>query len=180
MARAAGLHMPSLPGVQVVPDESVASHRASVQASFADEPHDSTQALEPVQPAPENAATALNASLISGEDHRVIPLGRDVVNVGRSRENHIILDDPRVSRQHAQLRLRFGRYVLYDLDSQGGTIVNGQPVQECILQHGDVISLGGVKLIYTEDGEDSSGDAPATDLHNLDDTDAHPPVGASS
>jgi pSer/pThr/pTyr-binding forkhead associated (FHA) protein len=76
-----------------------------------------------------------------------------------------------VSRRHAQLRLRFGRYTLYDLDSQSGTLVNGQPVQEWVLQPGDVMSLGGVNLIYTEDTDDLSG---------LGDTEAHPPVDSSS
>jgi len=171
MARAAGMRMVNVPDVQVVPDQRVAQRRASVQANPADEPHDATQALEPVQLAEKNPAAALGAALVSGEDRRVIPLDREVVNVGRSRENHVILNDQRVSRRHAQLRLRFGRYTLYDLDSQSGTLVNGQPVQEWVLQPGDVMSLGGVNLIYTEDTDDLSG---------LGDTEAHPPVDSSS
>lgn len=181
MARAAGLHMPSVPGVRVVPDDAVASHRASVRANVSGEAPDSTQALEAIPPEPESEGALLNASLVSGEDHRVIPLDRDVINVGRSRENHVILDDTRVSRRHAQLRLRFGRYVLFDLDSRSGTIVNGQPVQEAILQHGDVISLGGVRLIYAEDHDpgDGSGAGPASSLHDLDETEGRPPVTPS-
>lgn len=171
MARAAGMRMVSVPDVQVVPDQQVAERRASVQASHAEDSHDATQALEAVQLAEQNPAAALGASLVSGEDRRVIPLDREVVNVGRNRENHVILNDQRVSRHHAQLRLRFGRYTLYDLDSRSGTLVNGQPVQEWVLQPGDVISLGGVNLIYTEDTEDLSG---------LGDTEAHPPIEPSS
>jgi pSer/pThr/pTyr-binding forkhead associated (FHA) protein len=127
--------------------------------------------LEPVQLAEQNPAAALGASLVSGEDRRVIPLDREVVNVGRSRQNHVILDDQRVSRHHAQLRLRFGRYTLYDLDSRSGTLVNGQPVQEWVLQPGDVIALGDVNLIYTEDTDG---------LSDPGDTEAHPPVETSS
>lgn len=179
MARAAGLLMASVPNVQILPDERVSGHRASVQAGHADEPHDATQALEAVQPASGSTAPP-GASLISGEDQRVIPLNRETINVGRSRENHIVLHDQRVSRRHAQLRLRFGQYALYDLGSQSGTTVNGQPVQEWTLQPGDVISLGGVNLIYTEDGDGPSGDAPADDSFSLGDTEAHPPVDSSS
>ena len=80
------------------------------------------------------------------------PLNRSVINVGRRGDNHLILDDQRVSRLHAQLRLRLGRYVVYDLNSTGGTSVNGQRVTEAILQHGDVISFAGVTAIYVEDG----------------------------
>jgi pSer/pThr/pTyr-binding forkhead associated (FHA) protein len=74
-----------------------------------------------------------------------------VVSIGRRFDNHIILDDSRVSRAHAQLRLRFGHYVVYDLSSTGGTFVNDKRVEECVLRPGDVISLGGVTMIYGED-----------------------------
>ena len=47
--------------------------------------------------------------------------------------------------------------MLYDLGSTGGTFVNGQGVQECVLRPGDVISLAGVSLIY---GEDEFGPEP--------------------
>jgi hypothetical protein len=180
MARVTGLHMPAVPDVQVVPDEDVASHRANVRANDVHEPPDATQALEAL-PSTEGSANSPKASLVSGEDHRVIPLDRDIINVGRNRENQIVLDGPRVSRHHAQLRLRFGRYVLFDLDSRDGTMVNGQPVQETILQHGDVISLGGVRLIYTED-DISAGDSdtgPARGLHDWDETEGHPPLASS-
>jgi pSer/pThr/pTyr-binding forkhead associated (FHA) protein len=89
------------------------------------------------------------------EGERTITLSQSVLNVGRRFDSDIILDDPRVSRAHAQLRLRFGHYVVYDLGSTGGTFVNGQRVGECVLRPGDVISLGGVPIIY---GEDSAGE----------------------
>ena len=40
---------------------------------------------------------------------------------------------------------------LYDLDSAGGTSINGYPVEECVLHCGDVISFAGVSVIYGED-----------------------------
>jgi pSer/pThr/pTyr-binding forkhead associated (FHA) protein len=94
-------------------------------------------------PAPQ-AALMLNGS-------RNIPLKAPVVNIGRQRDNDVILDHPGVSRHHAQLRLRFGRYMLFDLGSTRGTTVNGQPIRETILQSGDVIRMAGVTLIYVEE-----------------------------
>ena len=86
--------------------------------------------------------------IIEGERH--VDLTEPVVAIGRALDNDVILEDPRVSRHHAQLRRRFGRYVLYDLGSSGGTTVNGHPVQECVLQPGDVLSFAGVEVIYGE------------------------------
>ncbi len=79
---------------------------------------------------------------------KVIPLTQAVVNIGRRVENTVVLDDPRVSRKHAQLRAVKGRYVLYDLDSTGGSFVNGVRVTQSLLYPGDVISLAGVNVVY--------------------------------
>ncbi len=91
-----------------------------------------------------------NAFLIV-EGTKVFPLTQSVINIGRRLDNHIVIDDPRVSRRHAQLRAIKGWYILFDLNSTGGTYVNGQRVTQSILYPGDVISLAGVPLIYGQD-----------------------------
>jgi hypothetical protein len=85
------------------------------------------------------------------DGRRTVDLSRAVVTIGRGLDNDVILEDPRVSRKHAQLRLRYDRYVLYDIGSRGGTEVNGYPVTECALQAGDVVSFSGVQVVYGED-----------------------------
>lgn len=94
----------------------------------------------------------INAFLIL-KDRRAIPLTTPVVNLGRMLDNQVAIEDPRVSRRHAQLRVMQNHYMLIDLNSTGGTYVNGQRIQKAALKPGDVISLAGVPLIY---GEDSS------------------------
>jgi len=84
------------------------------------------------------------------EGDRIFDLEKSVVALGRAFDNDIILEDPRVSRHHAQLRQRYNRYILRDLGSSGGTRVNGFPIQEIVLRPGDVISLSGTDLIYAE------------------------------
>lgn len=104
-----------------------------------------TQSTQPVKPArPENAQIVIN-----GEQTYACEL--PVINIGRSRNNHIVFDDPYVSRYHAQLRLRFGHYTLFDTSSQTGTFVNDVRVKEHQLQSGDVIRVGKVQLVYLED-----------------------------
>jgi pSer/pThr/pTyr-binding forkhead associated (FHA) protein len=85
------------------------------------------------------------------EGNRHVNLTQPTVSVGRALDNDVIIDDPRVSRHHAQLQRRYGHYVLHDLDSTGGSKINGYPVEECLLHSGDVISFAGVEVIYGED-----------------------------
>jgi pSer/pThr/pTyr-binding forkhead associated (FHA) protein len=81
----------------------------------------------------------------------VFPLERDLINIGRKLDNHIVIHDPRVSRNHAQLRLMEGQFVVLDLNSTGGTLVNGQSITKSMLYSGDTISLAGVELKFVQD-----------------------------
>ncbi len=76
------------------------------------------------------------------------PLTRSVVNIGRDPSNQVHLEDLRVSRSHAQLRLIQGQFMIFDLDSMGGTFVNDMAVRSHLLKPGDVIRLAGVPLVY--------------------------------
>jgi pSer/pThr/pTyr-binding forkhead associated (FHA) protein len=66
-------------------------------------------------------------------------------------DNQLVIDDPRISRNHAQLRAIKGRYVIFDLNSTGGTFVNGQRTSQSVMYPGDVISLAGVPLVFGQD-----------------------------
>jgi pSer/pThr/pTyr-binding forkhead associated (FHA) protein len=74
-----------------------------------------------------------------------------VINIGRRLDNHVVIDDPRISRNHAQIREIKGRFVIFDLNSTGGTYVNGDRINQSVLYPGDVISLAGVTLIFGQD-----------------------------
>ena len=80
---------------------------------------------------------------IEQRDAPAVSLGPDPVLLGRDPQNDIVLDDRRVSRKHAEVRLRLGRYTLYDLQSTNGTYVNGRRVAEKVLDDGDKISVPG-------------------------------------
>lgn len=89
--------------------------------------------------------------IVEGSQH--FPLDRVLINIGRRLDNQLVLEDPHVSRRHAQLRVRGGRYVLYDLGSTSGTRVNGKQIQEWVLRPGDVVTMATAQLIYSEDKE---------------------------
>lgn len=67
--------------------------------------------------------------------------------IGRHPECDLVVSDASVSRRHAQLRFRDGRWVLRDLDSTNGSTVNGRPVIRCQLRPGDRLMLGDAALV---------------------------------
>ncbi|MBN1966626.1 MAG: DUF3662 domain-containing protein [Anaerolineae bacterium] len=155
----AGLHLPIPPEVIAIADRSIPAHALRVTVRHLANKATTTQIMETVPGPPPAVRTGgpPNAQLII-DATRVIPLNRQVFNIGRHPDNDLVLSDLHVSRHHLQLRLRNGRYTLYDADSKSGTRVNGQMATEHILSPGDLIQIGGTSLLYMEDEPDSLGD----------------------
>lgn len=86
-------------------------------------------------------------SLPNGER---VPLTHWENLIGRAKNNDVILSYPSISRTHAAInRNDKGEWTLYDLDSTGGTTVNGYTVDgDAILEEGDVVSFGGVETVF--------------------------------
>lgn len=148
----AGLEFPSPPAIVAAPDPDLGLQEMRILAQFQLDGFGKTSTL--ISTVEEgHTSTPGNAFLIV-DGAQVVPLSGGVINIGRSSSNHLIIDDIRVSRSHAQLRTVHGRYVIFDLDSTGGTYVNGQRINQMVLYPGDVITLAGVPIIY---GQESSG-----------------------
>ena len=81
----------------------------------------------------------------------VFPLRNGLTNIGRKLDNNIVIQDPRVSRNHAQIRIMDDQFILLDLNSTGGTKVNGSKISKSVLYSGDSISLAGVELKFVQD-----------------------------
>jgi hypothetical protein len=64
------------------------------------------------------------------------------LTLGRSPDCQLVFCDDTVSRHHARLELRDGRWFLIDLDSSNGTAVNGRRVRDAEVRPGDRIRLG--------------------------------------
>lgn len=147
-----GLKFASQPTVTITTDDTYAPGEITVVASHKLEPVEDTQGMQNTANDRSEVGENIpdNAFLII-EGVKVHPLNQTVVNIGRRLENNLVIDDPRVSRNHAQLRAIKGRFVLFDLNSTGGTFVNGQRTSQTVLYPGDVISLAGVALIFGQD-----------------------------
>jgi serine phosphatase RsbU (regulator of sigma subunit) len=80
------------------------------------------------------------------------PLSRDRVTIGRSRESDIFLPDQWLSRHHAEIRRVGVGFVVVDLGSKNGTLLNGDQVaSNQILHDGDIITLGEHILTFSDD-----------------------------
>ena len=147
-----GLKFMTQPTINITTDDTYSAEEVKVVASHKLEPVGDTQGMQSSLNSENEESDNIpeNAFLII-EGVRVHPLNEIVVNIGRRLENQLVIDDPRVSRNHAQLRAIKGRFVLFDLKSTGGTFVNGQRTSQTVLYPGDVISLAGVALIFGQD-----------------------------
>lgn len=94
------------------------------------------------EPLSESAGMRPQTAVLVIEGKRMV-VGERGATVGRSRQCEIVLEDPNVSRQHAELRPRGGSWVLTDLGSTNGSRVNGRPVEgPTVIKPGDEIELG--------------------------------------
>lgn len=150
----AGLRFAAPPTLTFADQPGIAPDEFRIVASHSYEPMSSTQDMktdtDEHQSGGELAAIPESAFLIV-DGVKEFLLRKPVINIGRRLDNDLVIDDPRVSRHHAQLRAIKSRYVLFDLNSSGGTFINGQRTSQTVLYPGDVISLAGVSLIFGQD-----------------------------
>jgi transcriptional regulator with GAF, ATPase, and Fis domain len=85
-----------------------------------------------------------------------IPLSEGEVTIGREASNAIAIADPSVSRKHCLLNGQDGRFLVRDLDSRNGTLVNGVGVEERWLQHGDEIAAGDSSFLFLLQDEETA------------------------
>jgi FHA domain-containing protein len=170
-SRDVGLKFVTQPTITITTDDSYSAEEIKVVASHKLEPVGDTLGVQmsTTNEDHEEGDTIPENAFLIVEGVKVHPLNEPVVNIGRRLENQLVIDDPRVSRNHAQLRAIKGRFVLFDLNSTGGTFVNGQRTSQTVLYPGDVISLAGVALIFGQDNP-----PPRPDLANTAPLEADP------
>jgi Nif-specific regulatory protein len=85
-----------------------------------------------------------------------VELGDAEVSIGRDSSNSVRVADALLSRRHCVARREGEGFTLVDLESLNGTFVNGRPVREHALAHGDEINIGESRIVFL------SGDAEIT------------------
>ncbi len=98
-----------------------------------------TRPLRAVGGAGPRAELTIESGPDAGHTHRA---SETALRLGRSPDNDLILRDPATSGHHARVERRGEQFWIVDLGSTNGTLVNGEPIQEKELNHGDRITIG--------------------------------------
>ena len=94
-----------------------------------------------------------------GLGRRLVVIDKPVLTIGRRTESDVRLVGSDVSREHAELAVEDGKYLLRDRGSRYGTFVNGAPVTEHTLAHGDKVQFGrtgGAEVVFLTDAPPSA------------------------
>jgi len=83
---------------------------------------------------------------------RIVALPNEMVTFGRAPDNDIVVGDPATSGRHGRIEVRGTAFWISDLGSTNGTLVNGEPVIEKQLTHGDLIAIGQNTIRFTLEG----------------------------
>jgi hypothetical protein len=162
-ARSEGLTLVTRPTVTFETDDRLGAGEFGIQAQLLRTSDDDSQEPEPAgfgqtmvyspgsierpleeeEPAPPRSERAL---LVGNGRRRM--LSGDRLVLGRSREADLVLDDPNVSRRHAELRREGEHWAIADLGSTNGVKVNGRRVERTELEPGDEIVLGTLELRF--------------------------------
>jgi hypothetical protein len=168
-SRQEGLALTSRPQIELMSDERLDIGEFGIQAQMLEPPEEEAPGPQAAPSAgdfghtmvysPDRAARVLDAerapqdgarALLVGEGRRSV-LSGDHVLVGRSRECEVVISDPNVSRRHAEIRYLGEHWVIADLGSTNGVVVNGRRVDRAQLEPGDRITLGLTELTFELD-----------------------------
>ena len=100
------------------------------------------------EPLEERARSRAESALLLIDDKRMV-IGPAGATIGRSRQCDVVLEDPNVSREHAEIRPRGGSWVLTDLGSTNGTSLGGRRIEHPeVVKPGDEIEVGTSVIVF--------------------------------
>lgn len=139
----------------------VQPHRGRREAGAPEEQVESGATMIYKPKAPPQATEAASAEELGVEreiavltwDGQTRRVDKRSILLGRSRECDIQVEDPNVSRRHAELRQEGSTYWIVDLDSTNGIEVNGRRVKRSKLESGDIFTVGSTDVTFQTERE---------------------------
>jgi transcriptional regulator with PAS, ATPase and Fis domain len=116
-----------------------------------------------------NRKTEINPRLvaIAGPlQGKVSTLTEPEYSIGREPSNRLCLSDGCVSRQHCRIQRDADQFIVRDLESLNCTFVNGVPVRERLLVHGDLLKIGGSVFIFLLHDDEAPQASPPAESGN--------------
>lgn len=109
-----------------------------------------------------------------------IPIDKTPLTIGRKMDNDIIIDNMAVSAHHARLTQQGPSYMIEDLQSTNGTLINSKRIVSAALKHGDQIVIGQHTLVFVQPEAEApaapQGDPDATVVMPTRKPEAAPPT----
>ena len=139
------------PIFHIFADPNLGGDDIVISAVQVDPDRSDTTTLESIPPCAGEDKDPITSPYLIDPTDNVITISKTVTNLGRRMDNDVVVDDARVSRQHAQIRFSPKGCILFDLNSTGGTYINDLRITQQKLRSGDVISLAGVVFIFGEE-----------------------------
>jgi len=96
-----------------------------------------------------NSANPNNAYLVINS--QIFPLSKEVTRIGRKLENDLVIQDPQISRSHAEIHKIEGEYTLVDMQSTGGTLIDNQRISAHRLSSGDLFYLANTPIMFIKE-----------------------------
>jgi DNA-binding CsgD family transcriptional regulator len=129
--------------------------------------------LRPDRLIDDNGRVSCKVAFLEDDDGSQTMLDGERITIGRDESNDLCLrHDMRASRRHADIVDRGGQWVIEDLGSKNGTVVNGRRVKAHPLKDRDVIEIASTRLTYqagldplsTEIASLAGGELPGIEL----------------
>ena len=110
----------------------------------------------------------------------ILPLAdSSAVTIGRHISNDLQLDDDRASRMHARVSHRADSWHLEDCGSLNGTYLNSQPVEQTMLEPGDLIRIGDRLILFVDNSEERTSEVQTSIFRATTMLGKHPSAGPS-
>ena len=143
--------------------------RAEDTSAGGDEGDDQSTAMISSDEAKKQGLARETVELVMEDDGKTHPLeGRGPWSIGRSEENDITVPDPNVSRRHARLLRSESGFVVEDLGSTNGTLLDGAPIERERIESGDELTFGGVNARFVRrrggEGDEGGDGSPGPDF----------------